>query len=139
MSHEAANDSSQPRRRDAAEHHATPDPGPAAQAPRSDRAEGAAGPEPDRGLRWILVDGVLAQAMGVLTGGAILVAFAVALGASPAVIGAMAAIGPATQFLQIPAVGLVERLQRRKLIVLLGSGGARAALLLAAAIPWVVP
>ncbi len=39
-----------------------------------------------RGLRMLLFDGICSQAMGVLTGGAFLVAFALLLGASNTVI-----------------------------------------------------
>ena len=42
--------------------------------------------------------------MGVLAGGAFLVDFALHLGASPFVIGAIAALGPLTRTLQIPVV-----------------------------------
>jgi len=45
-------------------------------------------------------DGVASQAMGVLTGGAFLIAFAIKLGASNFVIGLLAAIGPLSQLLQ---------------------------------------
>jgi len=43
--------------------------------------------------------------MGILTGGAFLVAFAVKLGASNLVIGLLAAIGPLSQLLQLPGRG----------------------------------
>ena len=39
------------------------------------------------GLQYIIKDGITSQAMGVLTGGAFLIAFAVKLGASNFVIG----------------------------------------------------
>ena len=45
-------------------------------------------------LKNIIKDGVASQAMGILTGGAFLVAFAVKLGASNLVIGLLAAIAP---------------------------------------------
>ena len=45
-------------------------------------------------LKFIIRDGVAAQAMGILTGGAFLIAFAIKLGASNFVIGLLAAIGP---------------------------------------------
>lgn len=71
-----------------------------------------------KGLRLLLFEGVSAQVLGALTGGAFLVAFALSLGASNKVIGLLAAIGPFTQLLQIPAIFLVDRLRLRKVIVL---------------------
>ena len=61
------------------------------------------------GLRMLVCDGACSQAMGAFTGGAVLVAFAVLLGASNLVIGLLAAVGPLTQILQIPTVLLVDR------------------------------
>ncbi|HCD34135.1 MAG TPA: MFS transporter, partial [Phycisphaerales bacterium] len=51
------------------------------------------------GLRSLVIDGMCSQVMGVFTGGAFLVAFALLLGASNKTIGLLAAIGPATQIL----------------------------------------
>jgi MFS family permease len=102
-------------------------------------AEHIADPVLARGLRMLVWDGAFAQAMGALTGGAVLVAFALSLGASNATIGLLAAVGPLFQLLQLPAVALVERLRHRKLIALIGSGGARVTLLALATAPWFVP
>ena len=60
-------------------------------------------------LKNVIKDGVSSQAMGILTGGAFLVAFAVKLGASNLVIGLLAAIGPLSQLLQLPSIFIVER------------------------------
>ena len=46
----------------------------------------------DRGLRMLLYDGLAVQVMGILTGGAFLVAFELMLGASNKVIGLLAAV-----------------------------------------------
>jgi MFS family permease len=92
-----------------------------------------------RGLHMLLLDGVCSQIMGVLTGGAFLVAFALMLGASNATIGLIAAIGPLTQLLQIPAIFLVDRLRRRKLLVVTSSFTSRLFWLLVAALPFAVP
>jgi MFS family permease len=91
------------------------------------------------GLRMLVYDGVCSQAMGTLTGGAVLVAFAVLLGASNLVIGLLAAVGPLTQILQIPAVFLVDRTGLRKGLVVLSSFLSRLSWLAAASIPWLVP
>ncbi len=93
----------------------------------------------DEGLRMLLMDGVSSQVMGSLTGGALLVAFALLLGASNTVIGIIAAVGPLTQLLQIPAILLVEKIRRRKSLVILSLLVGRSFWVLVAAIPWVVP
>lgn len=90
------------------------------------------------GLRMLLYDGACSQAMGALTGGAVLVAFAVLLGASNLVIGLLAAVGPLTQLLQIPAVYLVDRTRLRKVLVVLSSLLSRLCWLVVAVIPWLV-
>lgn len=91
-----------------------------------------------RGLRMLLLDGVCSQVMGVFTGGAFLVAFALLLGASNTVIGLIAAIGPLTQILQIPAIFLVDRTRLRKVLVIVSSFLSRLAWFAVAALPWFV-
>tara|TARA_Y100001933_G_scaffold263382_1_gene324559 strand:- start:31547 stop:33055 length:1509 start_codon:yes stop_codon:yes gene_type:complete len=91
------------------------------------------------GLRSLVIDGMCSQVMGVFTGGAFLVAFALLLGASNKTIGLLAAIGPATQILQIPAIYLVDRLRLRKALVVLTCIVGRFFWLVAAAIPWLLP
>jgi len=91
--------------------------------------------ELDKGLKAVVYDGMCTQAMGVLTGGAFLVAFALALGASNFHIGLLAAIPFLAQFLQLPAVYLVEHFRRRKVISIGFSGISRVFWLLIAAIP----
>jgi len=95
--------------------------------------------EVQSGLQALLYDGVCAQVMGVFTGGAFLVAFALLLGASNVVIGLLAAIGPLTQILQIPAIFLVDRTGLRKALVVLNSFVSRLFWLVVAALPWIVP
>ncbi|MBN2307612.1 MAG: MFS transporter [Candidatus Hydrogenedentes bacterium] len=92
-----------------------------------------------RGMSMLLVDGACGQTMVVLTTGAFLVGFALLLGASNKVIGLFAAIGPLSLTLQIPAVYLVERLRRRRPLVLGTAGISRAAWLLIALLPWIAP
>ena len=72
-----------------------------------------------QGMRYLFYDGVCSQILGVLGGGAFLVAFALQLNASNLLIGFLAAIGPASQMLQIPSIYLVERLGNRKALVVL--------------------
>ncbi|MHC4433833.1 MAG: MFS transporter, partial [Planctomycetota bacterium] len=91
----------------------------------------------DSGLRYVIKDGVASQAMGILTGGAFLVAFAVKLGASNVVIGLLAAIGPLSQLLQLPAILLVEKVRNRRMITVVAAALSRLCWLLVALIPFV--
>ena len=93
----------------------------------------------DRGLRLLTLDGMSTQVMGALTGGALLVAFALMLGASLTVIGLIAAVAPLSQLLQIPAIWIVEKLRRRKALVVVTLVASRTAWFAVAAIPWLVP
>ena len=56
------------------------------------------------GLDYVVRDGIASQAMGILTGGAFLVAFAIQLGASNFTIGLLAAIGPPGSTMQSATV-----------------------------------
>ncbi len=87
----------------------------------------------------LLYDGMCSQVMGVFTGGAFLIAFALLLGASNTVIGLVAAIGPLTQILQIPAIFLINRTGLRKALVVGSAFLARLFWLVVAALPWLVP
>ena len=68
----------------------------------------------DRTFRLVLYDALASEAMGTLTTGVFLAGFAVELGASNVAIGVLAAVPFAVQFLQLPAVALVERLRSRR-------------------------
>ena len=87
----------------------------------------------------LLYDGVCSQVMGVLTGGAFLVAFALMLGASNKVIGLIAALGPITQLLQIPTIYLVDYVRLRKALVVISSFFSRIFWFVVATLPWLVP
>ena len=87
----------------------------------------------------LMYDGVCSQVMGVLTGGAFLVAFALLLGASNFVIGLIAALGPLTQLLQIPTLYLIEKTGFRKALVVGSSLLSRLAWFPVAALPFLVP
>lgn len=91
-----------------------------------------------QGLNALLYEGICAQIMGALTGGAFLVAFALSIGASNKVIGLLAAIGPATQLLQIPSIVLIDRLRLRKLITVIAVFLSRFFWIAIALIPFVV-
>jgi MFS family permease len=75
--------------------------------------------EVQTGMRWILRDGIASQAMVTFTSGAFLIAYALQLGASNFVIGLLAAIGPLSQLMQLPAIFVVERYRNRRAIVVL--------------------
>lgn len=95
--------------------------------------------ELERGLRALTIDGACSQVMGALTGGAFLVSFALLLGAPNVVIGVLAAVGPLTQLLQLPATVLVERTRARKTLVVLAAAASRLFWLPVIALPWLVP
>jgi len=90
-------------------------------------------------LKLIIRDGVASQAMGILTGGAFLIAFAVKLGASNFVIGLLAAIGPLSQLLQLPSIFLVEKIRNRRLITVAAAALSRLCWLIIALSPFIFP
>ena len=75
--------------------------------------------EIETGLRWNIWEGVTSTALFSITGSGIMAAYALALGATALQIGILAAIPSITQFIQIPAILLVERVRRRKLIAVI--------------------
>jgi MFS family permease len=88
------------------------------------------------GLNYVIKDGIASQSMGILTGGAFLIAFAVKLGASNFVIGLLAAIGPLSQLLQLPSIFLVEKIRNRRAIVVITAAMSRICWLLIALSPF---
>jgi MFS family permease len=92
-----------------------------------------------RGLVFLLYEGVCSQLMDTLTSGAFLVAFALLMGASNTVVGLLAAISPITQLFQVPAIYVVDRAASRKTLVVLSSFLSRISWLVVAIIPWLVP
>jgi hypothetical protein len=69
-----------------------------------------------RGKRALVKDAAWASLVGALYGGVILVGFALELGATPFLIGLLAAIPFFAQFAQLPAIALVERVRERRRI-----------------------
>lgn len=92
-----------------------------------------------RVFRLVVLDGLFSHVMGVLTTGAILVGFALHLGASNLVIGMISGIPFLAQLLQIPAVYVINRIGHRRGIVVLASLAGRSFWCSMAAIPWVIP
>lgn len=70
----------------------------------------------ERGLSALVLDGIFSQAVGVLTGGVLLTGCALSFGASTGFIGLLAAIPLLAQLAQFPAVALIEKVRRRRLI-----------------------
>jgi len=91
------------------------------------------------GLRWFTLEGAAAMGFFSITTSGILVAFALALGAENIHIGIMAAIPFIMQIIQIPAIWLVERIRRRKLIALLGWFPGQLCWFFIALIPFYLP
>ncbi|HLB98137.1 MAG TPA: hypothetical protein VJK90_10765, partial [Acetobacteraceae bacterium] len=90
----------------------------------------------DRTFRLVLYDALASEAMASLTTGVFLAGFMVQLGASNLSIGLLAAVPFSVQFLQLPAVVLVERIRARRAICAWAAGIGRSFLLLAAAAPF---
>ena len=84
----------------------------------------------------MVLDALASEAMATLTTGVFLAGYAVELGASNAAIGILAAVPFAVQFLQLPAVALVERLRKRRAIATWAAGFGRSLLIAAAAAPF---
>ena len=89
-----------------------------------------------RTFRLILYDALASEAMGALTAGVFLTGFLVELGASNLAIGILAAVPFTVQFLQLPAVVLVERLRARRTIATWAAGIGRSFLIAAATAPF---
>lgn len=87
--------------------------------------------------RSLVFDAAWASVTGALSGGVVLVAFALSLGAGPLTIGLLAAIPFAAQAAQLPTIFLVERVRRRKLIGVGSVTLARVVILLLALLPFV--
>jgi MFS family permease len=92
-----------------------------------------------RTFRLVLYDALASEAMGTMTTGVFLTGFLVSLGASNAAIGVLAAVPFAVQFLQLPAVVLVERLRTRRAICTWSAAIGRTFLIAAAMAPFLPP
>lgn len=90
-----------------------------------------------RGERALVKDAAWATTAGALYGGVILVGFALELGATPMVIGLLAAIPFLAQVSQLAAITLIERVRQRRRITLLAVTVARTLILSLALIPFV--
>jgi MFS family permease len=94
--------------------------------------------EAEKALNKMVKQGVTVQVRTTLTESIFLVGFALLLGAPNTVIGIMAAIPFATQFLQIPSVFLIEKYKNRRKLNFITQLGNRIGILLMALIPFVI-
>src|SRR5215218_9920561 len=92
-----------------------------------------------RGLRAFQADGVCSQVRDSLLSGPLLVGYALLLGASNVGVGALSALGPATQVLQLPTVALIELWRARKAICWWAASVSRVTWLGVLVVPWVLP
>ena len=89
------------------------------------------------GQASLVKDSAWASLTGALSGGVILAAFAIELGAGPAQMGLLAAIPFMAQVAQLPAIAFVERVRQRRKIGVLSITAARVLILALAALPFV--
>lgn len=82
-----------------------------------------------KGLRMVIADGLAAEAMTTLTGGAFLTAMALLMGASNLLIGIISALPAFTNIFQLLSIWLVRRFNNRRLICVVCSLFARVSLL----------
>ncbi|WKN32568.1 MFS transporter [Porifericola rhodea] len=81
----------------------------------------------EKGLNLVLREGMATQSMIILTSGTFLIAFALALGATPLQIGIISAIPLYSNVLQILSIELVSRWKSRKKVVVIGTFIGRSA------------
>jgi len=91
----------------------------------------------EAGKRALVWDAAWASVTGAWSGGVVLVAFALSLGADPMTIGLLAAIPFAAQAAQLPTIYLVERVRQRKLIGIASVGVARVIIVLLSLLPFI--
>lgn len=89
-----------------------------------------------RDLSQIITEGLVTQAMGVLTSGSLLIAFALKLGATSFQIGIMTSIPLFANVLQLASVYFVQKSGSRKSVTVACTAIGRGAYLLIAFLPW---
>lgn len=88
------------------------------------------------GQRTLVRDLAWASVSAAFSGGVVLVAFALALGATPLQVGLLAAIPFLAQAAQLPATLLIERLRQRRKIAVFAFTAARLLMLAMAVLPF---
>lgn len=91
----------------------------------------------EAGKRRLVRDAAWANLAGSLSGGVVLVAFALALDAGPLAIGMLAAIPFLAQVAQLPGIALIERYRQRKRLAVWIITGSRVVILSIAALPFI--
>jgi MFS family permease len=88
-----------------------------------------------RGLRLVIGDGLATEAMNSITTGALLVSFALLMGANNFQIGLLAALPTVTHVFQLVSIWLVRKFNNRRVIAVICSTLARVPLLIIASMP----
>lgn len=91
------------------------------------------GEELDKGLNWLVRNGIGGQMMETLSVGAFMTAYALELGATNVAIGLLASVPHVTQLLQLAGVPLADRLRNRRLLSIIAAGFSRPMFLVIAA------
>lgn len=91
------------------------------------------------GILAYQLDGVCSQIRDALLSGPLLVGYALLLGASNTQVGLLAALGPATQILQLPAVAFIERHRTRRALCWWPALVGRTTALGVLVLPWALP
>ena len=94
--------------------------------------------EVERGLKMVIGDGLAAEVMTALTGGAFLVAMALLMGANNFQIGLLAALPTFTNLFQLISIWLVRRYNNRRAIAVICALLARFPLLIIGALPFII-
>src|ERR1051325_11474513 len=95
--------------------------------------------EIQRGLKFVIGDGLAAEAMTALTGGAFLVSMALLMGASNFQIGVLAALPTFKNIFQLLAIVLVRKYSNRRGIAVACAVLARSPLLVIGILPLLFP
>lgn len=90
----------------------------------------------NRGLKFVLGDGMATEAMVTLTSGAFLVAMALSMGATNFQIGLLAALPTIANLFQLVAIWLVQRFSNRRMITVLSVLFARFPLFIVGVMPF---
>ncbi|MCD6515538.1 MAG: hypothetical protein J7L07_11495 [Candidatus Odinarchaeota archaeon] len=89
----------------------------------------------NKGLTYLLFDGISSQSMSSLASGAFIISFAILLGATNLMIGIIAAIPFLTNIAQLIAIWIIESTHKRKIVSVVSSFISRMSLILIALIP----
>jgi len=89
----------------------------------------------NKGLTYLLFDGISSQSMSSLASGAFIISFAILLGATNLMVGIIAAIPFLTNIAQLIAIWIIESTHKRKIVSVVSSFISRMSLILIALIP----